>query len=660
MRKILLILSVFFIFNNTSFAEGNVFPFPKGNVYVTNGYGGSSTHQGDYYYSLDFRAYDTANRCDSYGAPVLAARSGVVIKAVNPGSKKINGGYGVHVYVKHDDNSVLRYAHMIDGSLAIKKREKVRQGQILGLLGATGNTAGMECHAFDGVNNGAHLHFESRDKDNSTLNPEPMAGKEGYTNISIAGNPYISTTLMYDPNNHWGRCKNKVPYRLTYSSSVIHSFSPLIVQAGEKQIFTIKGKNLFEDLTVSLSGCKGFKWIKKEADEQRFKCNMTNLKGVKTGFVRFASRGKPDFHFEVELVSEKEDIQPKITKVETIDPVADKTTDFIIKGEYLPDDLQFDLKTCANISYKKITPSYREFSCRLPHTVYSDNGKRINGVYMFNTSFISESKKYSYPLQFSVDYEVRIDKMEPLVAISGVKNIFTFTGKNLNLAKAIWMEKCDNLREIKRSGEVIQVECVPQVPDRPWYVFIPNCLKKDLYKVIFKDKPGGTTLFKSRILIFSDNNIAKPKEELEAIDEGGFLEEYDNKEVGHGSLKYNCLHNVNPFYGKLYKEDGNGITLKNKLGSLSITYSLSIKKMESMLNKGYCFIIFIENINKKDNIAFFVKKNNDKFFDSLDDLNQYDTNHYRFLVDKFDLKEVVLHIEGDEPGNILSWFTGVL
>jgi hypothetical protein len=633
-KKVLITTFLFLLCSNLSFAENNVFPFPKGKVYVTNGYGGSDTHQNNSFYSLDFRAYETQNRCDSYGAPILASKDGIVIEAINPSEDIIKKNYGVHVYIKNDDDSISRYGHMINGSLAVKKDDIVKQGQILGLLGATGNTAGMECQNFDGINNGAHLHFETRDKDNKAKNPEPIIGKENYTNMSIEDSPYISTTLMYDPNNQWGKYKNKVPYRLTYSSSSINSFSPLIVQAKTNQIFTIKGENLFDDLSVVLSGCKKIEWIKRGADEQRFSCDITDINGLILGFIKFSSSGKPDFQFAVEVTKDKKEDNPYITKAEAINPLAGKLTDFTIEGQNLPDDLQFDLNTCKEVAYKKITPTQREFSCFLPNTIKDINGVRINGLYTFNTGFSSESKKFTHTIQFSADYEVRVDKIEPLIALSGIKNTFTLTGKNLNLAKAIWIEKCDNLREIERSDNKITIECVPRSADGLLDYFVPNFLKKNFYKITLKDEPNGTTIFESKILIIPFNKTKEiaDKNKKNPKDIGGDIEDVtgENRDKvfysEYDSIKNGCLNVSNTFESSEVIEKGNSITFKDDL--------------VPMMREGF--------VKNKESIALFIKKTDIKSLKNIlsAEKNINGINLYKMMVSRLNLDKIDMSVNG--------------
>ncbi len=201
-----------------------VFPFPKGNVYVTNGYGAGETHQGKYFYSLDFRAYKKEDGpCSSYGAPILAAEAGQVTSVHQMNTDSDKSDYGTYLIIKNSNGEKSWYAHMIKNSIIVKGPTKentkipgdlVQQGQILGLLGDTGNTHGMTCKALDGINSGAHLHFEMRDQDGKAFKPEPMVGENNYTDISKAGNPYISTTVMIDPEKRWGLYKWMVPYQI--------------------------------------------------------------------------------------------------------------------------------------------------------------------------------------------------------------------------------------------------------------------------------------------------------------------------------------------------------------------------------------------------------------------------------------------------------------
>jgi murein DD-endopeptidase MepM/ murein hydrolase activator NlpD len=74
------------------------------------------------------------------GTPIYAARDGVVEFA---GRK---GGYGLVVYLKHDDGFTTLYGHV--SSLVARAGDRVRKGQLIAYVGCTGACTG------------SHLHFE--------------------------------------------------------------------------------------------------------------------------------------------------------------------------------------------------------------------------------------------------------------------------------------------------------------------------------------------------------------------------------------------------------------------------------------------------------------------------------------------------------------------
>ncbi len=74
------------------------------------------------------------------GTPILAVKDGVVETA------GWEGNYGYAVYLRHNDGTETRYAHM--SRVIVEKGEWVNQGQWLGLVGNTG------------LSTGPHLHFE--------------------------------------------------------------------------------------------------------------------------------------------------------------------------------------------------------------------------------------------------------------------------------------------------------------------------------------------------------------------------------------------------------------------------------------------------------------------------------------------------------------------
>lgn len=94
--------------------------------------------------------------------PVIAHTTGTVI-SVATGHKNNKGStgtdsYGNYVKIEHGDGYATLYAHL--ASVKVKKGDKVQQGQVIGIMGNTGNSYGT------------HLHFEVR-KNDSRIDPEP-------------------------------------------------------------------------------------------------------------------------------------------------------------------------------------------------------------------------------------------------------------------------------------------------------------------------------------------------------------------------------------------------------------------------------------------------------------------------------------------------------
>lgn len=83
---------------------------------------------------------------DLFGNPgtnIVAVYRGKVVQAINAGS------YGNHVVIEHNYNGLkfyTLYAHMTAGSLKVKTGQEVQQGQVLGVIGETGNAFGIHCH----------------------------------------------------------------------------------------------------------------------------------------------------------------------------------------------------------------------------------------------------------------------------------------------------------------------------------------------------------------------------------------------------------------------------------------------------------------------------------------------------------------------------------
>jgi murein DD-endopeptidase MepM/ murein hydrolase activator NlpD len=100
--------------------------------------------------------YSTMHRGIDFGAmtgtPIMAAGDGVVEKA------GADAGYGNLVLLRHNATYETAYAHMSRFATGIKPGVHVRQGQVIGYVGATG------------LATGPHLHYEVRVK-SAQVNP---------------------------------------------------------------------------------------------------------------------------------------------------------------------------------------------------------------------------------------------------------------------------------------------------------------------------------------------------------------------------------------------------------------------------------------------------------------------------------------------------------
>ena len=76
------------------------------------------------------------------GTPIFAAGNGTVVEI----GKK--GAYGNYVRIRHNGEYQTAYAHMSKFAKGVKKGDKVKQGEVIGYVGATGRVTG------------AHLHYE--------------------------------------------------------------------------------------------------------------------------------------------------------------------------------------------------------------------------------------------------------------------------------------------------------------------------------------------------------------------------------------------------------------------------------------------------------------------------------------------------------------------
>jgi len=149
MKKILIFLSIallVYIPQSLCCLDKNYFVYPvqyKRDIIIR------SDGWGDGFFSANRngrRLHQGIDLLADIGTPVLAARSGKVVSA------KQNNGMGKYVVIKHSDNFNSIYGHL--SKIYVANGDFVRQGQIIGLVGKTGNANSRGIQP--------HLHFEIR------------------------------------------------------------------------------------------------------------------------------------------------------------------------------------------------------------------------------------------------------------------------------------------------------------------------------------------------------------------------------------------------------------------------------------------------------------------------------------------------------------------
>ncbi|MEM9980589.1 MAG: M23 family metallopeptidase, partial [Cyanobacteria bacterium P01_D01_bin.2] len=129
----------------------------------------------------DYRFHSGTDVGAPQGTPILATQSGQVSVA------DYLGGYGLTVILRHNDNTLeSRYAHM--SHMLVQPGEWVEQGDVIGLVGSTGNSTGP------------HLHFELHQLTGQgwvTVNPNDVL-RYALANLNNRGNdnPLVALNIM--------------------------------------------------------------------------------------------------------------------------------------------------------------------------------------------------------------------------------------------------------------------------------------------------------------------------------------------------------------------------------------------------------------------------------------------------------------------------------
>lgn len=125
------------------------------------------------------------------GTPVFAAGTGVIEMA------GWNAGYGRYIRIRHDGAYDTAYAHLHGFARGIGKGRRVRQGQIIGYVGTTGQSTGP------------HLHYEVM-RNNAQVDPQ---GVKLPTGRSLAGSDlksFLATVKQLEKQHAEAAPKNKL------------------------------------------------------------------------------------------------------------------------------------------------------------------------------------------------------------------------------------------------------------------------------------------------------------------------------------------------------------------------------------------------------------------------------------------------------------------
>jgi len=116
---------------------------PVSNYHLTGRFGDVSGLWSSVHTGLDFAT--------AYGTPIRSIADGVVVEALYDGS------YGNKTVVRLKDGTELWYCHQT--TIAVSVGQKLRAGQVLGYVGATGNVTGP------------HLHLEVHTRGGAPIDP---------------------------------------------------------------------------------------------------------------------------------------------------------------------------------------------------------------------------------------------------------------------------------------------------------------------------------------------------------------------------------------------------------------------------------------------------------------------------------------------------------
>lgn len=114
-------------------------PWKGGPFYQSQGPSGKFSHSGPKgRYARDISMPE--------GTPIIAARSGIVVKVENNQTGQGNNPAGNFIRVLHNDGTMSVYLHLKKGSIYPREGDKVKVGDFIALSGNTGRSTGPHLH----------------------------------------------------------------------------------------------------------------------------------------------------------------------------------------------------------------------------------------------------------------------------------------------------------------------------------------------------------------------------------------------------------------------------------------------------------------------------------------------------------------------------------
>ncbi len=149
--KVLILLLIIFIVifscgkgintSNTKVSDAKyVLPYPIGKNYLcSQSFGGNISHQGVFYYSVDF---DMPKE-----SIITAARKGrVIFFQENFYNKDLGTEKANVVIIQHEDSTYARYAHLTHNGALVEVGQEVETGDTLGFSGSSGSPGHYHLH----------------------------------------------------------------------------------------------------------------------------------------------------------------------------------------------------------------------------------------------------------------------------------------------------------------------------------------------------------------------------------------------------------------------------------------------------------------------------------------------------------------------------------